>query len=86
MNLFRIYKESLSNIVKHAKATSVAVTFKVHDGAVVLDIKDNGVGLGENCGTGRGLLNMQTRADAIGGMLTLNSAGGTRVLLEVPVS
>ncbi len=86
MNLFRIYKESLSNIVKHAKATSVAVTFKVHDGAVVLDIKDNGVGLGENRGTGRGLLNMQTRADAIGGMLTLNSAGGTRVLLEVPVS
>jgi signal transduction histidine kinase len=84
MNLFRIYKESLANIVKHAKATSVPSS-SMHDG-VVLDIKDNGVGLGENRGTGRGLLNMQTRADAIGGLLTLNSTGGTRVLLEVPVS
>lgn len=85
MNLFRIYKESLVNVVKHSRATTVAVSFTVHDGAAVLDIRDNGVGLSEQRRTGRGLVNMQTRADAIGGRLTLSSSGGMRVLLEVPV-
>ncbi|MDD1632175.1 MAG: ATP-binding protein, partial [Methylococcaceae bacterium] len=86
MNLFRIYKESLSNIIKHAKATAVDVSFIV-DGSnrVILDVRDNGIGLDGKRGSGRGLTNMRTRAGEIGGSLSINSEKGTRIRLEFPI-
>ena len=86
MNLFRIYKESLSNIIKHARATAVDVAFIV-DGSnrVILDVRDNGIGLDGKRGSGRGLTNMRTRAGEIGGSLSINSEKGTRIRLEFPI-
>ncbi len=85
MNLFRIYKESLANIVKHAKATEVAVRFAVEEGRIVLHVQDNGVGLCAPKGSGRGLQNMRTRSEAVGGTFTALSENGTRIVSEIPI-
>jgi PAS domain S-box-containing protein len=85
MNLFRIYKESLANVIKHAKASAVEVTFAVERGRVVLDIRDNGIGLDNRRVSGRGLPNMKSRAEDMGGSLAVTPDNGTRVHLELPI-
>jgi PAS domain S-box-containing protein len=85
MNLFRIYKESLANVIKHAKASAVEVSFTVEGGRVVLDIRDNGIGLDDRRVSGRGLPNMKSRAGDMGGSLAVTSDNGTRVHLELPI-
>ena len=85
MNLFRIYKESLANVIKHAKASAVEVSFAVERGRVVLDIRDNGIGLDNRRVSGRGLPNMKSRAEDMGGSLAVTPDNGTRVHLELPI-
>ena len=85
MNLFRIYKESLANVIKHAKASAVDVSFTVEGGSVVLDIRDNGIGLDGGRVSGRGLPNMKSRAQDMGGSLAVTSDNGTVVHLELPI-
>ena len=85
MNLFRIYKESLANVIKHAKASAVEVSFTVEGGRVVLDIRDNGIGMDDRRVSGRGLPNMKSRAEDMGGSLAVTPDNGTRVHLELPI-
>jgi PAS domain S-box-containing protein len=85
MNLFRIYKESLANIIKHAKATAVGVRFSVEGGRVSLEVRDNGVGLDRKRASGRGLANMKNRALGMGGNLTVTTDKGTRLRLDFPM-
>jgi len=85
MNLFRIYKESLANIIKHAKATAVGVRFSVEGGRVSLEVRDNGVGLDRKRASGRGLVNMKNRALGMGGNLTVTTDKGTRLRLDFPM-
>ncbi len=85
MNLFRIYKECLSNIIKHAGASSVEVAFAAGAGKVFLDIRDDGIGLGGRRTSGRGLVNMRTRAEEMGGALNITGEQGTRVVLDIPL-
>jgi signal transduction histidine kinase len=91
--LFRIVQESLTNVVKHAKATEVVITVTMDDGTLRLSVEDNGVGLdkdrlmelgGER---GWGLVTMSERALAVGGTCRLQSSPGlgTHVIVEVPV-
>jgi signal transduction histidine kinase len=84
--MLRIVQESLTNALKHSNARAVSVALQVTqagDEAPLLNIRvtDNGKGIaGERVG-GRGLLNMRSRANRIGGTLTLESVpgSGTRV-------
>jgi PAS domain S-box-containing protein len=85
MNLFRVYKESLSNVIKHAKAGSVDVRFSVGEGRVTLEVRDNGIGLAGKRISGRGLVNMQNRAREMGGGLAVTSDNGTRLRLDFPI-
>jgi signal transduction histidine kinase len=85
MNLFRIYKESLANIVKHAKASAVAVAFSVDGANARLDIRDDGIGIVPHQGSGRGMANMQARAEEIRGALVIDAEKGTHVALVVPI-
>lgn len=85
MNLFRIYKEALANVIKHAKASAVDVSFTVDNGRVVLDLRDNGIGLDGGRVSGRGLPNMKNRAGEMGGSIAVTSDNGTRVRLELPI-
>jgi signal transduction histidine kinase len=67
--IFRVAQESLTNIVKHARATTVSMTLQIHDGGLTLNIADNGVGLPAITGRSdaHGLLSMKHRVQAIGG-------------------
>ncbi|NYH16054.1 MULTISPECIES: cache domain-containing protein [Paraburkholderia] len=93
--LFRIAQEALTNIVRHAQASSAALTLEVSHDAVTLTIADNGRGfdtayafVGRRSGVG--LRNMRERLEALGGKLSLSSQTGhtlvtARVPLDTPV-
>lgn len=85
LNLFRIYKEALTNIVKHSHAKAVTVALTVGMDKILLTIHDDGTGLDAAKGSGRGLKNMQTRAEEMGGTLTVSTEQGTTVHLDLPL-
>ncbi len=85
MNLLQIYKEALTNAVKHSRATSVQVELTTHAEYLHLSIQDNGIGYGKEIVHGKGLANMKARAQKIGGTLSITSGQGTMVALELPL-
>ncbi len=88
LQLLRIAQETLTNVVKHAKATHVELELALRHGRLELHIEDNGCGLPPELAghQQRGLANIRTRAERIGGQLQLAShAAGTRVSLLLPL-
>ncbi len=83
VNLFKIYKEALTNVVKHSKADAVKVVLKVFQRVLLLTVDDNGIGWEVNRGNGRGLSNMKRRAEEIGGTLTVSSGQGSKVRVDI---
>jgi signal transduction histidine kinase len=87
--LYRIAQEALTNVAKHAKATSVDVILERQGDAVLLIIEDNGVGFEADDTAksehGFGLLGMQERAALVGASLQIESSAGqgTTVLLRM---
>ncbi|WP_292804595.1 sensor histidine kinase [Nostoc sp. NMS7] len=82
--LYRIVQESLTNICKHAQATSVSVGLLVHAGMIHLSIEDNGKGFNPTQNTtGFGLQGMRERAVALGAQLNLHSQLGTGCCISV---
>ena len=81
--LFRVLQESLTNIVRHAKASKVSVRLWNDDQTTVLQIQDNGIGIAAHsitAATSFGLLSMKERAFMLGGSLDVTSSGaGTRL-------
>jgi signal transduction histidine kinase len=89
--LIRAVQEALSNVQKHAQASSAQVTLSYMDDVVMLDIQDNGIGL-ENApppsqGGGYGLTAMRQRVSQVGGSLTVESAPGegSTVVIQLPI-
>lgn len=83
LNVYRIYKESLVNVIKHSQAKNVAVALTITSNTIKLMIKDDGIGIPASHRPGRGLLNMKSRAKELGGSLTITSENGTRIELEI---
>ena len=85
--VWRIITEALNNILKHANASTVNVKFTYKPGKIVVTIIDNGSGFAISRGsTGMGLMNMQARAEELGGRLSIVSdiEEGTQIQLEFP--
>jgi signal transduction histidine kinase len=88
-NIFLVVKEALTNALKHASAREVRVEAKVSAGSLEIVVQDDGKGFDPNAPLAEpkrdGLGNMRRRAEAIGGVLDLQSAPGkgTRVRLAV---
>ncbi|WP_051809800.1 sensor histidine kinase [Actinoplanes subtropicus] len=79
--------ECLSNVVKHAGATSAEVTFdRPAPGTLRITVLDDGVG-GADPATGSGLRGIAERLEAVDGTLTVDSppGGPTLVTITVPV-
>jgi len=76
ISLFRLFKEALTNVVKHARATRVEVSLAFAPGALALAVTDNGLGLPVDgpLEPGRGVRNMRSRAQELGGTLALRPA------------
>jgi signal transduction histidine kinase len=91
--VLRIVQEALTNAIKHSRARVVRVTLGVdHDGDsqwLSIRITDNGRGLAATSNvTGRGMLNMKSRATRIAAFLKIESVpgAGTMILLRLPLS
>jgi signal transduction histidine kinase len=88
--VFRIFQESLTNILRHAQATEVDVKIIRDDGNIILTTTDNGRGISdeENLGPhSLGLLGMRERAQLIGGEIDIAGTPGigTSVTVRVPI-
>lgn len=85
-NLYRIAQEALTNIARHAEATSVSVDLSSHGDQVIMTIRDNGRGFEASergAIRGLGLAGMQTRARGCGGTLKVQTAAGQGLTIEV---
>ncbi|MCG7592601.1 GAF domain-containing protein [Mycobacterium sp. PSTR-4-N] len=80
-----VVREAVSNAVRHADATSLAITVAAND-ELVIEVIDNGRGISGSI-TGSGLTNLGQRAADAGGSLTIGPAdgGGTRLRWAVPL-
>jgi signal transduction histidine kinase len=81
--LYRIAQEAVTNVVKHAQASAIAIALRDDAGVTQLRISDNGVGITDPAarGEGLGLRIMNYRATSLGGTLSIErgSGGGTIV-------
>jgi len=88
--LYRIAQESLTNVLRHAAATTATLRLVEDGGFYVLSIRDNGSGSGapKHDSGGRGLLGMRERAELLGGKLEAGAAdgGGFLVTARIPLS
>ncbi len=84
-NAYFIVAEALTNVVKHARATHAEVSARVEEGALLFEVRDDGVGGADP--TGRGLIGLADRATALGGRLDVQrlESGGTLIAAALPV-
>jgi ligand-binding sensor domain-containing protein/two-component sensor histidine kinase len=82
-NIYLIFKESIHNILKHAKATAVEVSLLNEDNFFQMTIRDDGKGFVQN-GTskGNGLRNMQRRSRDIDAEFKIHQHNGTTILIK----
>ncbi len=91
-NVFLACKEAVTNVVRHAQASSVWIRLRLAADFLVLEIEDNGKGLAginETSAQQRnGLRNMRNRMEEIGGEFGFGpgAQGGALVRLRVPVN
>ncbi len=88
---FRIFQETLTNVIRHAGATRVWVELKEQDGSLILEVRDNGRGISRAEITNTksmGLLGMRERAALLGGEFKISrvaKGAGTRVTVSIPL-
>jgi two-component system, NarL family, sensor kinase len=95
---YYIVQEALSNVLRHAKATSCHIRLKMLNDVTLptltalatpvlgLEVTDNGCGLSPSTRNGLGLSSMCERATEVGGTCQIErlARGGTRVLVQLP--
>jgi two-component system sensor histidine kinase UhpB len=86
--VYRVAQESLTNVVRHARASRATLRLQRGDGVMVLEVADAGAGFDPaRVAETAGLSGMRERALLVGGQLTIASrpGAGTRVRLTVPL-
>jgi signal transduction histidine kinase len=79
---YYVVSEALANAAKHADASVVQVDVAARDGALRVDVRDDGCG-GADPARGSGLLGLMDRAEAVGGTIALQSPRGRGTWLQV---
>lgn len=83
--VYRVIQEAVTNVLRHARASSMHVTAAVDAREVVVEISDDGIGFPADRRFGRGLTGMQERARALSGTLELlRHSGRTSVRCRLP--
>jgi PAS domain S-box-containing protein len=89
ITVYRVVQEALTNIVRHARASSATVQLLADAAALTLVVWDDGDGFDpEVTSTGGGLSGMRERVELLGGTLTVEAppGGGTLLTAELPLS
>jgi PAS domain S-box-containing protein len=87
--IFRIYQESLTNVLRHSNATKLNTLLEIDVNNITLKIVDNGIGFNINDISGKntlGILGMKERAIMFGGVYDISSAIniGTTITVIMP--
>jgi hypothetical protein len=88
--VFRIVQEALTNVARHAQASKVSIVMKRQTGELIVEVRDNGVGLKEGDrykGDSFGLIGMHERAQYLGGRVSIvgTPGEGTCLTLHIPL-
>ncbi len=85
-NIYLVVKEALHNVVKHACASKVCISFRLN-GHLSIRIHDNGKGVNEETTRrfGNGLKNMRQRMESIGGNFRIMNNDGTTIDINCPL-
>jgi PAS domain S-box-containing protein len=89
-NIFRIFQEILTNIMRHAEATNVDVLFEKRDGLITLSVEDNGKGIDIrqiNRPTSFGIMGIRERVNIMSGDIEIvgTRGRGTSISITIPV-
>jgi len=85
--IFFIVKEGINNIARHSACTEAAISLKVQDRWLILELRDNGKGfVPSQANEGNGLISMRERARKLGGEFGLVSAEGHGTTLRLKVA
>ena len=86
LTVFRISAEAVTNVVRHAEASSCGVRVSATPDLVVVEVTDDGRGLPSDLRSGVGLISMRERAAAVGGDVSIGTGprGGTMVRARLP--
>ncbi|HOP64521.1 MAG TPA: response regulator [Spirochaetota bacterium] len=85
--LFRIFQESLTNIMKHSCADTVSISLRKNNGNVEMEIKDNGKGFSDadlQTKGSYGIIGMKERVKNLNGTLTIDGNAGTVIRVVIP--
>lgn len=92
--LYRVFQEAITNVLRHAQASSVTLNLSLGDRHVLGEFTDNGRGFdparppdANRRSSGLGLVGMRERVEQFGGEFILNSrpGEGTQILIRLPV-
>ena len=84
LHVLRIVQEAITNAVRHAAPQTIEVATTVEDGVLLITVRDDGHGFPASLRRGRGLGNMERRAQDLGAPLAFRSdADGTSVELRL---
>jgi signal transduction histidine kinase len=88
--IFRVFQESMTNILRHAKATKAQVTLTHNRDGVALEVKDNGIGIADKAisdSRSFGLIGIRERVIFRGGEFSIHGLKntGTTVKISLPL-
>lgn len=84
--VYRVIQEGITNVLRHANASSMKITASLHSDQLFVEVADNGAGIPPDNVFGRGLTGMQERARALGGTFELLRDNGlTCIRCRLPV-
>jgi len=86
---YRIALEALSNVIRHAQATTCTIRFDLDNEALIVEVLDDGKGLPGDLHAGVGINAMRERTAELGGTLRIERQvewGGTRVVASLPLA
>jgi PAS domain S-box-containing protein len=88
---FRIFQETLTNVIRHSNAFKVEVNINCTPEALIMEIEDNGIGIGKeqlNSPKSLGIIGMRERVNILGGELVVSGVEGkgTWVKVKIPLS
>ena len=83
--IYRVIQEAVTNVLRHAKASTMHVAARIRDREVIVEVSDDGLGFPADRKFGRGLTGMLERARALSGTLELlREQGRTCVRCRLP--
>ena len=86
--LYRVFREALTNILRHAQAEQIFIRLSQRQGSVILNIRDDGRGITKKemkGTTSLGLVGIRERVRMVGGTLTIEGKAGSGTVLSVQV-